>query len=523
MEQWYKNAVVYGIDVSRFYDSDGNGVGDLRGIVDKLDYLQELGINCLWLMPFYPSSRSDNGYDVIHYKSVDEDLGNMADFRLLVDEAHDRNMKVIIDLVAHHTSSAHPWFVAASNSRDTVFHDYYVWSNDPPDDPGDQPTFNNADDSVWEYVPKLKAYYHHKFYAFEPDLNIANPDVWQDIKRVVDFWLTFGIDGFRIDAATHMFGRKGIEGTAVDAAAYIEELRGLVDGMRPGAIILGEADVDPRMLREYFGKGNRFHILYNFLLNNRIYLALARQSAAPIIDHLRRQRSAAAMGTWLNFIRTLDEVDLGHLMPDEFQEVADVFAPRKNMQIYGHGLRRNVAPMMHSGQQLRMVYSLLFSLPGVPMFTYGEELGMGENLALPDRSSIRLPMQWNGGKNAGFSKARPSASNITRDTLQAGPYGFKNVNASKQQTDPDSLLSFFKQLIALRKHYPDIGDSPPEADCHDTAVVSIRYPNLLCLHNLSAQKREAGNTLPNNSHVLLSRGYNSDNTLEPFGFCWIQG
>lgn len=518
---WYKNAIFYGLDVSRFYDSDGNGTGDLDGVIKKLDYIQSLGVTCLWLLPFYPSDRRDNGYDITEYLAVDRELGTLPDFCRLIDAAHQRGLKVIIDLVVHHTSNEHPWFVAASHDRSSEFHDYYIWAAEPPAQT-DPPVFKGEDKSTWQYAEPPGAYYHHKFYAFEPDLNVANRAVWRSIKSIADFWLSLDVDGFRIDAATHMFDRKGIAGTAVDAGAYMEDLRSFVDERKPGAVLLAEADVGPDKLQQYFGGGNRMQLLYNFLLNNSIFLGLARQSARPLIDRLQQQRRIDGHGSWMNFIRNLDELDLGHLSPRQLQDVYEAFAPEPQMRIYGSGIRRAVPPMMQNRDQLRLLYSLLFALPGAPMFVYGAEIGLGDNLALQGRSSVRLPMQWNGGQNGGFSAAKPGSTPLLQTVCGQGDYRYENVNVQREQTEQGSLLHFFQRAIATRRRYPQIGLVRPDLpDTGSEAVLALAYPGLLVLHNLSDKPQTVKLQLPHGARTVFGQDCKPGRSLEAYGFSWL--
>lgn len=520
-KDWYKNAIIYGVDVSRFYDSNNDGVGDLNGVTAKLDYIQSLGANCLWLLPFFPSARRDNGYDVTDYRSVDSDLGTLEDFTSLVEEVHQRGMKVVIELVVHHTSDQHPWFKAASTDRHSDYHDYYVWSDEKCDDPDDQPVFAGEEGSVWRRAEAVGAYYHHKFYHFEPDLNVANGRVWAEIEHIADFWLDKGIDGFRLDAATHMFGKKGVAGTAVDAGRYMEALRWFVDKRRSGVVLLGEADVGPEKLQEYFKGDSRMHMLYNFLLNNSMYLALARGQAGPIIEQLRQLNDVTDNGTWMNFLRNLDEVDLEQLSDAERQDVFEVFAPEPNMQIYGSGIRRAVPEMLASARQLRMAYSLLYAMPGVPMITYGSEIGMGDDLSLSGRSSVRLPMQWRDDQHGGFSDA--TINNSTLDSvMKEGAFGYEKVNVAAQEEDPDSLLHFFRDLIQLRKKHPNIGQTPPVMiDSRHESVVVVAYDTVVTLHNLSDQAQSFDVSLPTHATAIWGQDYVDTKLLEPYGYSWI--
>lgn len=516
---WYKNTIVYGIDIIRFYDANGDGNGDIQGVTAKLDYLQWLGIGCLWLLPFFPSNRHDNGYDVTEFTNVDSELGTLADFKALVREAHARNIRIIIDLPIHHTSDKHPWFMAAMSDRQSPFHDFYVWSDDPPEDPADKSIFPGEEDGVWQYCEEIDRYYHHKFYFFEPDLNIANARVWNEIKNIFSFWLAFDIDGFRIDAATHMFEEKGIPGTGVDSGPYLQELRELVDGHKKDVLLLGEADVEPHKICIYFGDGNRLDMLLNFLMNNKLFLALARQQAGPIVDCLRHLSDISQPSQWLNFVRNLDEIDLEQLNEDERQEVFQVFAPESKMRIYDRGIRRSLPSMLQDMQRIKMVYSLLFSLPGVPMFTYGAEIGMGDDLLRNGRSAVRLPMQWSAGHAAGFSRAMHSS--VINQIVQNGPYNYKKINVAKQRKDQDSLLYFFRRLISLRKQYPSICESYPLIDTQNPALLKLSYEDLMTIHNLS-DKEQRLNLSGSTGKVIFGSDIFHSRNLPPYGYAWVE-
>lgn len=521
-QDWYRNAIYYGIDVSKFYDSDGNGVGDLRGVIEKLDYIQSLGVTCLWLLPFYPSDRRDNGYDVTEYKAVDQELGTLDDFRELVDQAHRRGLKILIELVAHHTSDQHPWFQAAISDRKSKYYDYYVWDERPKLQPNDIPAFPGEDDSVWKYVEKVDAYYHHQFYDFEPDLNMNNDDVWVEIKDTIDFWISLDVDGFRVDAATHMINEECIPGAGSRSGRRLDELRAYIDSRKKEAILLGEADVVPERMQEYFGDGDRLHILYNFLLNADLFKALAIEKSSPITDRIKQLDEMVDHAAWFNFIRNLDELNLVHLSQKDQQKVMEEFAPDPEMRIYGRGIRRRTAPMLKDLRRLKMAYGLMFAMPGAPMFVYGDEIGMGENLNLPGRISVRLPMQWSEGKNAGFSESSTRNNNILKSIPSMGDCRYQKVNVVNEDQDSKSLLNFFRDLVRVRQRYPQIGLSTPEiVNTGRSAIVAVRYDSLLCIHNLSKYEQHFELDVPQTSIVVLGYGYPVKRSLPPYGYSWI--
>src|SRR5215213_9091726 len=395
---WYKNAVIYGIDVATFQDSNGDGIGDFRGVCDRLGYLTELGVTCLWLLPFFPTPNRDNGYDITNYLEVDPRLGTFDDFIHLVHRAGERGIRVLIDLVMDHTSDQHPWFQAARRDRGSRYRRYYEWSDAPsPADPDKTNIFPGEETSVWTYDAIAGQYYFHRFYHFEPDLNVMCPEVQEEIERVIDYWLSFGIAGFRVDAVSHMIESPHKEDNASlvhDPHRVLRELRAYTAGRRPDAVLLGEADVEPGQLKSFFGDGDQLHMLYNFLLNNYLFLALAQQRSAPIARALRLLPPVPPSGQWVNFLRNFDELDLERLTEEERQAVYHAFAPDPEMRIFGRGIRRRLAPMLNDPRRVLMAYSLMMSLPGSPLLMYGDEIGIGEDLSLPGRDAVRTAMQW---------------------------------------------------------------------------------------------------------------------------------
>ncbi|HET7322456.1 MAG TPA: alpha-amylase family protein [Longimicrobiaceae bacterium] len=458
-EGWYQNAIIYAIDISVFQDSDGDGWGDFQGVIERLDYLCELGVTCLWLLPFYRSPDRDNGYDVADYYHVDERFGTLNDFERLVHEAGERSIRVIMDLVVNHTSDEHPWFQASRRDASSGFRDYYVWADHPPPvAPGHGPMFPGQENTVWTYDEVAQAFYFHRFYAFEPGLKIANPEVQHEIHRVMDFWLSFPISGFRIDSASHMIEDKGGEEDTEPENPHdvLKRMREIVDRRRPGAVLLGESDVTPPQLAAYFGDDDELNMLFNFLLDAYLFLALASQDAAPMLQVLKQLPSIPEKAQWANFLRNLDELDLERLSGEERESVFRAFAPEPEMRIYARGIRRRLAPMLGGDRKrIELAFSLLFSMPGAPVVVYGDEIGMGDDLSLEGRNSVRTPMQWSAERNAGFSIAEPDS--LRRPVPSGGEFGREKVNVEAQQADPDSLLSWMKGLIAARRACPEIG------------------------------------------------------------------
>ena len=489
-ELWYKNAVFYAIDVESFQDGNDDGFGDFKGLTSRLDYLEDLGVTCLWLLPFFATPNRDNGYDVKDYYSIDSRVGDLQDFSDFIAAAKERNIRVIIDLIIHHTSNEHPWFQAACNDPTSKFHHYYIWSAEKPEKTP-EPSFPGQENNVWTYEKRAGAYYFHHFYNYQPDLNLDHPDVQEEIMSVMEFWLAFKVDGFRVDAATFIMGNNGVKEDEIrNPTGFLRKLRKTVTNKNKEAILLAEADVEPPKIPDFFGKGDRFNSLFNFILDNYIFLGLAREEAQPIAEALKVPMPPKTC-QWTNFLRNLDELNLGKLSEEERQDVFKRFAPKEDMRIYNRGIRRRLAPMLNNNRaHLELAYSLLFSLPGSPLVVYGDEIGLGENLALPGRTSVRTAMQWNAGRNGGFSAVAPGK--MERPPVLQGPFGIKNVNAESQQQDDHSLFSWMKRLIRMRKHCREIGWSPAKVQNNDNPHVLVYTYEfegnaLLIAHNLSAK------------------------------------
>ncbi|WP_137286144.1 alpha-amylase family protein [Halorussus salinisoli] len=513
--RWYENATFYAIDVEAFADGDGDGVGDFEGLTERLDYLEGLGVDCLWLLPFYPSPNRDNGYDVADYYGVDSVYGTFGDFVEFVREADRRGIRVIVDLVVNHTSDQHPWFRAARSDPESKYRDYYIWREDLPEDPDPHrgPVFPGEEDTVWSYDEKAEAFYYHRFYHFQPDLNVANPDVREEIRKIMGFWLELGVSGFRVDAATLMIDNKGgLESTKLDDPhGVLRDMRQFVERRGDDAILFAEADDAPEHLGDYFGtttgrapsdaetsdelgEGDEMNVLLNFLLDAYLVLALAEQEAEPIREVLDLLPPRPEGGQWANFLRNYDELNVGRLSKADQQTVFEAFAPDEEMRIYGRGIRRRLAPMLGDDDRVRLAYSLLFSLPGTPLVVYGDEIGMGDDLDLPGRSAVRTPMQWSSEKNGGFSTADPE--DLVRPVVSGGEYGYESVNVADQRGDPDSLLQWFSRLNRLRGECPEIGHGDCEVfDTDDPAVFAHRmssdHGRVVAIHNLGDDEAEA--------------------------------
>jgi trehalose synthase len=409
-------------------------------------------------MPFYPSPNRDDGYDITDYYGVDPRLGSHGDFVAFIRTAKDRGMRVIVDLVVNHTSDRHPWFRSARASRTSPYRDFYVWRDEPADQPDTEVVFPDAEDSIWSFDEKAGQWYLHHFYSHQPDLNIANPTVREEIAKTAGFWLQLGVDGFRVDAVPYLLETDGIVGDVdLDPHGFLKDLRAFIARRKGDALMLGEVNLPRGELERYFGdeNGDEIQLLFDFPVMQAIYLALARQDARPLAAALQQQPYLTDDCQWAVFARNHDELTLDKLTDEERQEVFDAFGPEESMQLFGRGLRRRLPPMLDGDpQRIRLAYSLLFSLPGTPVLFYGEEIGMGENLDLDGRMSVRTPMQWTDGRNAGFSDARPSR---LRRPLAEGRFGPLAVNVADQERDPESLLSWMERVIRRRRETPEIG------------------------------------------------------------------
>jgi trehalose synthase len=454
---WWKNAVIYCLDVETFLDWDGDGFGDLRGLTERVDYLAGIGISCLWLMPFQPSPNRDDGYDITDFYGVDPRLGSLGDFVSLIRTCKDRGMRVIIDLVVNHTSANHPWFHEARSSPHNRFRDFYVWRDRPTRTKKASIVFPDAEDSIWAWDDKAEQYYLHAFYSHQPDLNIGNQKVRDEIAKIAGFWLELGVDGFRVDAVPFLIDTSQIGDVDLDPHEILRHLRSFISRRRGDGMLLGEVNLVPEQLIDFFGgeDADEVNLLFNFNLMQAVWLALARQDAAPIAEQLEKTIAVSQDCQYANFLRNHDELTLDKLSDEERQEVFQAFGPEEDMQLFGRGLRRRLPSMLDGDPaRIRMAYSLLFSLPGTPVLFYGEEIGMGENLDIPGRLAVRTPMQWNDEENGGFSKAR--RSRLRRPVVE-GRFGPLGVNVATQRRDPGSLLSWMERLIRRRRETPEIG------------------------------------------------------------------
>ncbi|WP_410811694.1 alpha-amylase family protein [Micromonospora sp. 067-2] len=541
-DRWYSEAVVYCLDVDTYVDSDGDGIGDLRGLIGRLDYLARLGVTCIWLNPIHPSPNKDDGYDATDFYAVDPRLGTLGDFAELLHQAQNRGIRVIIDLVVNHTSDQHPWFQSARSSPDSPYRDWYVWSDTEPDDRHQGMVFPGEQHETWSYDRTAKAWYYHRFYRFQPDLNIDNPKVREEIKKITSFWLQLGVAGFRMDAVPFIIEQTepGNPNSPKDFE-FLTELRQHVQWRRGDAVLLAEANVEPDQLSVYFGDGggssNRIHMLFDFMLNGRLMLALAREDPETIIDALRDTPKLPMGAQWATFLRNHDEIDLSRLTADQRNDVLAAFGPTEEMQLYGRGIRRRLAPMLgNDRRRLELAYALQFSLRGTPVLRYGEEIGMGEDLSLPGREAIRTPMQWSFKPNAGFSTAEEEK--LVRPVIDKGEFGYQKVNVTAQRSDPRSLLAWFERMIRTLREAPEIGSgSTSHIDVPAPAGVLAHRADgptgtMVFLHNLGTDDVEVDlSTLEAEADlpidVLSDRGYGELGKLGAIklsghGYRWIR-
>jgi len=453
---WYKDAIIYELHVKAFYDSTGDGTGDFAGLMEKLDYIADLGVTAIWLLPFYPSPMRDDGYDIADYLSVHPDYGTLRDFRGFVREAHRRGLRVVTELVVNHTSEQHPWFVESRSSADGAKKDWYVWSDTDQRYKDARIIFTDTESSNWAWSNERRLYYWHRFFSHQPDLNWDNPQVFRAVMKVMNFWLEMGVDGLRLDAVPYLIEREGTSSENLpETHAILKRLRAGMDERHPGRMLLAEANQWPSDVRPYFGDGDECHMAFHFPAMPRIWIALRKEDSWPIIDIMEQTPAIPENCQWALFLRNHDELTLEMVTDDERDYMWNEYAidPRSRINL---GIRRRLAPLVdNSRRRIELLTSLLLSLHGTPVIYYGDEIGMGDNIYLGDRNGVRTPMQWNGDRNAGFSRADVHA---LYTPLVADPvYGYQAVNVEAQQRVPGSLLNWMKRIIRVRKSYPVFG------------------------------------------------------------------
>jgi maltose alpha-D-glucosyltransferase / alpha-amylase len=536
---WYKNAIFYCLSIGTYMDANGDGIGDFKGLLRRLDYLHGLGITAIWLMPFQPSPGRDDGYDVADYYGVDPRYGTLGDFVEFTHGCRQRGIRVIIDLVVNHTSDQHPWFREARSDKDSPYRDWYVWADKKPANAGTGMVFPGVQKSTWTRDKEAGAWYFHRFYDFQPDLNTSNPHVQAEILKIMGFWIQLGVSGFRMDAVPFVISTKGAKvKKPVEQYDMLRTFREFLQWREGDAIILAEANVLPKTDMEYFGKaGDRMHMMFNFQANQHLFYALASSDSRPLVKALKQTKPRPASAQWGMFLRNHDELDLGRLTPAQREKVFKSFGPEKNMQLYDRGIRRRLAPMLGGDRRrLELAYSLMCTLPGTPVIRYGDEIGMGDDLALPERNCARTPMQWSTEPHAGFTASDRPISKV----ISAGPYGFEHINVAKQRRDPNSMLNWTERIIRMRKEVPEIGWGDFEIiSTPDPAVFVIRYDwrnnSVLFVHNLDEEPREISFStgLPGDGgrHLinLLAEDHSEANgrgqhrlVLEPYGYRWFR-
>jgi len=531
---WYKNAVFYEVNVRAFYDSNADGHGDIPGLILKLDYLKDLGVDCLWLLPIYGSPLRDDGYDISDYYQIQPSFGTLEDFKRLVSEVHNRGMRIIMDLVLNHTSDMHPWFQSARSDRSSPYRDYYVWSDTDEKYNQTRIIFIDTEKSNWTWDEKAGQYFWHRFYSTQPDLNYDNPAVQQEMLNVMRYWLDFGVDGFRADAVPYLFEREGTNCENLpETHQFLKHIRQVIDSEYPGRILLCEANQWPEDVRPYFGDGDEFQLGFHFPAMPRIFKSLRCGDGSSLIDIINRTPAIPENCQWCTFLRNHDELTLEMVTEDERQWMWQEFAPEPRMRL-NLGIRRRLAPLLDNNPKLIILaYSLLFTLPGSPIIYYGDEIGMGDNIWLPDRNGCRTPMQWSNDLNAGFSEA--SENMLFNPVVHEQPFDPAHVNVETQSSNPESLLSQIKRLISIRKSHPVISNGTFEwlSSGENNCVLELRRSNeteeLIAIHNLTPIDKKARLAFEGCQYVDLLTGNEFDSSLggnfhinlSPYQTCWL--
>jgi maltose alpha-D-glucosyltransferase/alpha-amylase len=534
---WYKNTVIYSLDLETFMDADGDGVGDFDGLIRRLDYLHWLGIGAVWLAPFHPTPNRDNGYDITDFYGVDPRHGSSGDFVEFIHQAQKRGIKVLMDLVVNHTSVEHPWFQAARSDESSRYRDWYVWSKKRPAGWNKGMVFPGVQHTTWTRDEKADAYYFHRFYDFQPDLNMDNTDVRFEIRRIMGYWLQMGVAGFRVDAVPFLI-ETTVPGSeqGLQRFDYLKEMRRFLQWRVGDAILLGEANVLPKENRKYFGGdgGDGVQMMFNFFVNQHLFHALATDDVRPLIRAIQATGNIPSTAQWAHFLRNHDELDLGRLADDEREKVFARFGPEERMQLYHRGIRRRLAPMLGDRRHIELAYSVMFSLPGTPVIRYGDELGMGDDLKLKEREAVRTPMQWADELHGGFSTAEKTVHPL----ISRGLWDYRHVNVEGQRRDPGSLLNWTARMIRLRKECPEIGwGNYRILKTGKPCVLAMRYDwqgnSVLVMHNFDEKPHEIridpgvemGDTLANLLVAEESRAGKSGKhriALEAYGYRWFR-
>lgn len=536
---WYKDAIIYSLSVESFKDSNGDGIGDFPGLTCQLDYLQGLGINAIWLMPFHPSPRRDFGYDVCDYYSVDPRFGTLGDFVEFMHACDSRGIRVLMDLVLNHTSNEHPWFRQAREHRGSPYRHWYVWTDTRPADHADGVVFPGVQKSCWSYDEIARAWYYHRFYDFQPDLDTAHPEVQAEMHRIIGFWLRLGVSGFRMDAVPFLISRKG-EGAAQEPKDFelLRSLREYVQWRRGDAIVLAEANLATGEHLRYFGPdGGRLQMIFNFELNQATFHALATGSRKLLGQALTSTRARPSTSQWAVFLRNHDELDLARLSEPDRLAVFNAFAPDEASRLYQRGIRRRLAPMLRGDRRrIELAHSLMLTLPGTPVVQYGDEIGMGDAPQLPERNCCRTAMQWSEETHGGFSTAASHAPFVVAE----GEFGYRRISVAAQRRDPNALLNWFERMIRMRRETREIGwGEYAEVDTGADEVLALRYDwagtTAVFVHNLSDCTKPLALTLVCDgapadrlTSLLDDRHSRAEEdgvhrlTIEPFGYRWYR-
>lgn len=521
---WYTEAVFYELYIRAYQDSNGDGQGDFRGAMARLDHIKSLGVDCIWIMPHYPSPLLDDGYDIADYMGIHPHYGTQSDFQEFLAAAHARGLKVIIDLVLNHTSDQHPWFQAARQDQNSPYRNYYVWSDTGQEYADTRIIFLDTEPSNWTYDPVAGQYFWHRFYSSQPDLNYDNPQVHAEMLRIMRFWLDMGIDGFRADAVPYLYEREGTNCENLpETHQFLQKVRQMLDAEYPGRVLIAEANQWPQELLPYFGTTDapEFHVCFHFPIMPRLYMALKKGDKTPIVDILNQTPPIPPGTQWMTFLRNHDELTLEMVTPEERHWMWQQYAPEPRMRL-NMGIRRRLAPLLgNDKQRWFLLHALFLSLPGTPIIYYGDEIGLGDNIWLPDRNGCRTPMQWHAGKHGGFSDAAETYAPVNAD--------YEQVNVAAQEDDPDSYLHLTRFLLRMRQSQPALRQGEFEwVETGNTAVLAFRRflpdeEGVLGLFNLSAQpqpftlKRERVNLLANSPQVL-----SGTLTLAPYAAYWFQ-
>ncbi len=535
---WFKDAIIYELHVKAFADGNADGIGDFQGLIQRLDYLQGLGITCIWILPFFPSPLRDDGYDIADYMNVHPSYGTMDDFKAFLTAAHDRDLQVMIELVINHTSDQHPWFQAARNAPPgSPEREYYVWSDTDHKYHDVRIIFTDTEKSNWTWDPVAKAYFWHRFFSHQPDLNFDNPVVLEEVLRVMRFWLDLGVDGLRLDAIPYLLERDGTTCENLpETHTIIKKMRAEMDAGYSNRIILAEANQWPSDVRPYFGDGDECHMAFHFPVMPRIYMALRQEDRLPIIDIMSQTPDIPEECQWGLFLRNHDELTLEMVTSDErdYMYLAYSADPRTRINL---GIRRRLAPLMDNNRRrIELLNSLLFSLPGTPIIYYGDEIGMGDNVYLGDRSGVRTPMQWDSDRNAGFSRANPAM--LYSPVIMDPVWGYQALNVDAEESDPSSLLNWMRNLIALRRLFRVFGRgtlrflTPPNRKIL-AYLRSLDGEQVLCVTNLSRYAQPVDLDLSDLDGMtpvemlgyvefpaITREPYRL--TLGPYGFFWLE-